>query len=194
MTNNKAYIFGNGGHAKVIKSIINNNFDVSFISKDDENEIFANPDKYKEATFFIGIGDNQIRKSVFEKCKQASLNLGNCVAPNAYVDQSAIIGNGVFIGFGANILVDAKIGDNVIINTMSNVDHDCEVKDHSQLTAGVVLGGEVKIGESCLLGINSAIIPGKKIGDNCQLMAGSLVTKDFDSSSLLGGYPAKKMR
>ena len=50
----------------------------------------------------------------------------------------------------------------------------------------------IEIGNWCYIGSNSSFVPGAKIGDNCFLGMGSVVTKDCSkiTFSLLAGAPA----
>ena len=50
------------------------------------------------------------------------------------------------------------------------------------------------IGKRCLIGINCIIMCGIKIGDNCVIGAGSIVTKDVPSNCIIAGNPAKIIR
>lgn len=50
---------------------------------------------------------------------------------------------------------------------------------------------ETHIGKNCILGVNSIILPGISIGDHCLVAAGSVVTKNVPSGSMVGGNPAK---
>ncbi|WP_291735081.1 acyltransferase [Clostridium sp.] len=54
--------------------------------------------------------------------------------------------------------------------------------------------GKIKIGNNVFIGINSIIMPGISIGDNCIIAAGSVVTKSFPNNSIVGGVPAKKIK
>jgi len=46
------------------------------------------------------------------------------------------------------------------------------------------------IGDNCVIGVNSIVLPGIKIGDHCVVAAGSVVTKDVPSHCLVAGNPA----
>lgn len=47
------------------------------------------------------------------------------------------------------------------------------------------------IGSNCVIGVNSIILPGVKLGDSVVVAAGSIVTKDVPSNSMVAGNPAK---
>lgn len=49
----------------------------------------------------------------------------------------------------------------------------------------------IVIGKNCWLGTNCVILPGVVLGDNVIVAAGSVVTKSFDSNSVIAGVPAR---
>ena len=51
--------------------------------------------------------------------------------------------------------------------------------------------GTIVIGSNNFIGANSIINPNVKIGDNCIVAAGSVVTKDIPSGEVWGGVPAR---
>lgn len=51
--------------------------------------------------------------------------------------------------------------------------------------------GDIKIGSDCWFGANSVILSGVTIGDGVVVAAGSVVTKNAPSYSIVGGVPAK---
>lgn len=85
------------------------------------------------------------------------------------------------------------IGDNVTINTNFTLfTHD--------FVSGVFLNlyneflpssGKVVIGNNVRFGINCTVLKNVSIGDNCFIAAGSIVTKDVPSNSIVAGVPAK---
>lgn len=50
------------------------------------------------------------------------------------------------------------------------------------------------IGRNCVIGINSIILPGIRIGDSCVIAAGAVVTKDVPPNSIVAGNPAKVIK
>lgn len=51
--------------------------------------------------------------------------------------------------------------------------------------------GCIRVGNNVHIGINSIIMPGVTIGDNCIIACGAVVTKDVTDNSIVGGVPAK---
>ena len=51
--------------------------------------------------------------------------------------------------------------------------------------------GDVIIGNDVWIGCSSQILAGVKIGDGAIIAAGSLINKDVESYSIVGGVPAK---
>jgi carbonic anhydrase/acetyltransferase-like protein (isoleucine patch superfamily) len=133
-----------------------------------------------------------------------------------YLDLIPELGNGCYVAPGAQVIGQAKFGNNVSIwhNSIvradvnfikigenTNVQDLCmlHVTELNSLTLGkntslghcVVLHG-CKIGDGCLIGMGAIILDGAEIGDNCLVAAGSLVTpgKKFPPGSMIKGRPA----
>lgn len=51
--------------------------------------------------------------------------------------------------------------------------------------------GEIVIGNNVHIGTNAIIMPGVRIGDNCVIACGAVVTKSVESNTVVGGVPAK---
>lgn len=51
--------------------------------------------------------------------------------------------------------------------------------------------GYTIIGDNCFIGVKSIIMPGVKLGNNCIVAAGAVVTKSFPDNVVIGGNPAK---
>lgn len=195
----RAYIFGAGGHARVIASFLD--ADVIFLVPGEASapnqmrqQDYLDHYAHGNAPVYIGVGNNADRAKIFERLSHYGKVPSICIAPNAWVAKDADIGPGAVICAGAIIGTRAKLGANTIVNTLSSVDHDCVIGDHTQITAGVTIAGSVQVGSHCFFGIKSAVIPGCKLGHNVSVMAGSVVVKDCVNSVLLGGTPAKVMR
>ena len=52
----------------------------------------------------------------------------------------------------------------------------------------------MRIGEGSWLGINCVVLPGVRIGKNAIVAANSVVSKDVEDYSIVGGVPAKLIK
>lgn len=81
-----------------------------------------------------------------------------------------------------------KIGDDVTLAPRVHIlAHDASTKRH----LGYTKIGLVEIGNKTFIGAGTIIMPNTKIGTNCIIGAGSLVTKDIPDNSIAVGVPAK---
>ena len=78
--------------------------------------------------------------------------------------------------------------------TNCNVEHDCIVDDFASISAGVVLGGKVKVGKYSAIALNATIFDRLTIGQNTVIGAASLVTKNIPDNVLAYGNPVKIIR
>jgi hypothetical protein len=57
-----------------------------------------------------------------------------------------------------------------------------------------LLHTDTYIGRNCFIGAYSIIMPGIRVGDECIVGSGSVVTKDVSSHSIVGGNPARVLQ
>ena len=93
----------------------------------------------------------------------------------------------------ANVTINvaAEIGDNVILNTASSIDHHCVVGAHSHIAPGATLAGNVRIADETLVGAGAVILPGISIGAHCTVAAGAVVTGNVPDGVTVAGVPAR---
>ena len=193
------YLYGAGGHAKVIIEILEAGgikIDTIF----DDNESIGSLLKYpvqkfpqqlvQDGKFIISIGNNITRRKI---SLAVNVQFGIAVHPASVLSERSIIGEGSVVMGGVVINVDTLIGKHCIINTNSSVDHDCILEDFVHISPNVALCGDVHIGEGSLIGAGSVIIPGKKVGKYCTIGAGSVVIDNLPDYSIAVGNPCKKI-
>jgi acetyltransferase-like isoleucine patch superfamily enzyme len=82
------------------------------------------------------------------------------------------------------------IGKNTLVASQTTI----MSHDHCKRVKGQPLLADVFIGENCFIAIGVIIMPGVSIGDHVIVGAGSVVTKDVPSHSIVAGNPARIIR
>lgn len=175
-------IYGKGGHARVVNSVLKYPKKVMYWNDDDYNDSI-------KGHWVIAIGNNQNRKKVAEKL--GDVNYLTVISDTAITSGNSDIEKGSQILHNAVIQIGTKIGKHCIVNTSASIDHDCILEDFTFVGPNATLCGKVHIGEESFIGAGSVILPGIKIGKNCMIGAGSVVTKDIPDNSIAYGNPAK---
>jgi sugar O-acyltransferase (sialic acid O-acetyltransferase NeuD family) len=153
---------------------------------------------YKKKLFeyiIVGVGYTQFkyRKSVFNEFK-GKVPFANVIHSSCVVDNSATLGEGIFLLPGTIIDMNVELRDNVLINTGCRIAHDSVVKEHSFLGPGVTIAGNVEIGECNFIGAGSTILDGLTICGESLIGGGAVVTKNITETGVYVGIPAKKIR
>lgn len=106
------------------------------------------------------------------------------------------IGNGFFANFNLTILDEAevRIGNNVFIGPNVNMYTACHPINPEERRDGVQWAEPITVGNDVWIGGNATILPGVTIGDNAVIGAGSVVTRDVKSNTVVVGNPAKEIR
>jgi UDP-3-O-[3-hydroxymyristoyl] glucosamine N-acyltransferase len=89
---------------------------------------------------------------------------------------------------------DTVIKQGTKIDNLCHIAHDCIIGRHVGITAHVILGGSVEIGDYAFVTGGSNIRPGVKIGAYTLIGLGSLVTKDVPPLEVWYGSPARFVR
>ena len=191
-------LYGAGGHAKVIISILKANgnniqaiFDDDILRKTVSNIPVTGmyyPNLFVNEKLIITVGNNVIRRKLSEKITH---EFGILIHRSAVIDDSVTVGIGTCVMQNAVIQADSVIGKHVIVNTSSSVDHDCHIGNFVHIAPGVTLGGNINIGENTLIGLGSIVVPGLSVGKNCLVSAGSVVTKNIPDGAIVRGNPAR---
>lgn len=144
----------------------------------------------EDADFFVAIGNNYIRKDLFELLNDNRCRPINLIHPTAIISSHCEIEvGGVLVCEGTIIKTSAKIEKGCIINTAAIIEHDCIIHEFSHISPGSTLGGTVIIGANSWVGIGATIINNISIGDNCIIGAGSVVIKDVPDNRKIVGVP-----
>lgn len=201
----KVVIIGAGGHAKVIADIIEKSGDIVYGFLDDNKEIGEkivknykvlgniSECKYlqsdiKELYFVIAIGNNYIRKDIYERY---TLNYYTAIHPSCNLGIDVKIKEGTIIMPNVCINASSKIGKNCIINTGAIIEHDNDIQDYVHISPNVTICGTVQIGSCTHIGAGAIVKNNLSITDNCTIGAGAVVVKNIEEEGTYVGVPAK---
>lgn len=110
------------------------------------------------------------------------------------VSSDLVAGSYVFIGFYCVIYSKVKIGDYTMLAPEVKIiggDHKYDIAGRPMIFSGRDEQLETEIGKDVWIGSRSIIMRGVKIGDGAIIAANSVVTKDVEPYSIVGGSPAK---
>lgn len=109
-----------------------------------------------------------------------------------YIGSNVDIFANVCIARGS--LRDTIIEDDVKIDNLVHVAHNCHVKRGAFLIANAMLGGSATIGEYAWIAPSTALLNGISVGRCAMTGMGAVVTKDVEDNALVVGTPARKIR
>ena len=189
------YLYGAGGHAKVILDLLKSK-DITVPEIYDDNPAIESfmgiPVSHTNicSPLIIGIGNNHIRKTIAEKINKDIFSSFQ-YDKTAIISDCASIEKGTVVMQGAIIQSSVKIGKHCIINTGVSIDHDCILQDYVHIAPRSTLCGNVTVGEGSFIGAGTVVIPNIRIGKWVVIGAGSVVTRDIPDNVIAYGSPCK---
>lgn len=132
------------------------------------------------------------------------------IGSNSRIDDFCVISGKVTIGRNVHIAVFNNVAggsEGVTLSDFSGLAYGCHVFSQSDDYSGktltnptvpakykVEVKSSVHIGRHCIVGANSIIFPGVKLGEGCSIGAMTMVTKSTEAWSINFGIPSKKVK
>lgn len=95
--------------------------------------------------------------------------------------------------FALMVMVDVFFPERISVGKNSIIGYNTTILTHEYLTSEYRLG-DVHIGSHVMIGANTTILPGVKIGDHAVISAGTLVHRNVAPGSFVGGNPMRIIR
>ena len=132
-----------------------------------------------------GIGDLQSRLDVYSLLNKAGFHTPSVIHPAAFLEDSAILADGVQVFPFAYLGTQVRVGYGCIINTGAIVSHDCELASYVNLSPGATLAGGVTMGEAALIGMRATVNLNVRIGARARIGNGATVKADVPDGGMV---------
>lgn len=105
------------------------------------------------------------------------------------------VGENVFVDLG--VFIEITSPQAVVLEDYVGLGYGCIIYAHDAGPNAVadmpMRVRETRIGYNSVVGSNSVILPGVKVGRHCGVLAGSVVTKDVPDGTVVAGNPAQHL-
>ena len=135
--------------------------------------------------FVIAFGvleKRNIRFELYTNLKKLGCEFPNIIHPKSIVENSVVLGEGNVILAGANVGSCVKLGNLNYINNSALISHDCVLMDNIHIAPGAVLASSIIIESHVLIGMNTTIYYGLKIGESSTILNGLIINNNVDKN------------
>jgi sugar O-acyltransferase (sialic acid O-acetyltransferase NeuD family) len=205
-------VVGGGGHAKVVIGIFKRISEckiigytdisdkgtilgVSYLGSDQILRKIINERSNISAALGIGYLTISSKRKILAKYLQSlGYNLPMLLSPSAMINDQVNIERGSVVFDGAVINPGSRIGEFVIINTNSTIEHDVKIGNYVHIGPGAIICGGAVISDNSVVGAGATVIQNISIGESCIIGAGSTVITDILEPGIYVGSPARKIK
>lgn len=154
---------------------------------------FAGHQPEKLAYYVCAIGSPGVKRQVCESLESRGAQFISLVHPSVALGRGVILGRGVVLCPHVTLTCDINLGDFVMFNCYSSAGHDVVVGDWSTISGHCDLTGHCHLERAVFLGSGARVIPGKRIGAEAYIGAGSVVIQSIPPKAKVFGNPAQKV-
>jgi sugar O-acyltransferase (sialic acid O-acetyltransferase NeuD family) len=211
MSARRIFVYGAGGHGKVVADVFVCRGESEFAGfVDDREELWGTRVMgltvlgggdwlWREAGLVraavaLGVGNGLARRRIAERCAAWGVEILTVAHPRATVAGAADLGCGTVVMAGAVINAGARIRAGVIVNSGAVVEHDAEIGDCAHVAPRAAMGGAARLGEYSHLGMGAVVLERVRVGSHTIVGAGAVVVRDLPDGVVAMGVPARICR
>ena len=146
----------------------------------------------EDEVFACAIAAPQTKEKVVSLLKSRGACFEQIIHPETSLGYFNSIGEGTVMYGKASMTVNIKVGHFVTILS-SGIGHDVTIDNFSTISSYCGINGQVHIGKRVFIGSNATIIPGRTIGDDAFISAGSVVIRNVKPGTKVFGNPARRV-
>jgi len=111
----------------------------------------------------IGIGDPKFRKLIFEALSAEGHHFPVLSHSSSVLSKYSLIEDGVLIGPNSSILTGSRVQKGTCILSHVNINQDVQIEPFCLIGAGVIIGNNAKLGETCHIGLGQRVYLNEEI-------------------------------
>ncbi|MGD0915980.1 MAG: acetyltransferase [Thermodesulfobacteriota bacterium] len=140
------------------------------------------------------IGDPRHRRRLTMNLETQGVSFISVIDPSVKMSEFVNIGKGCILCAGVVLTTQVSIGNHVIVNINSTINHDTVLEDYVTIGPGATLTGRTRLGYGAEIGANATIIPRKEVGRGSIVGAGAVVTRNIGENKVAAGVPARVIK
>ena len=144
--------------------------------------------------YIISMSNQAVRRDCLEIAARFGMNPTSVIHPNAFISDSARLGEGIYVAANCAVSTAAQIASHVVVNFNVTVGHDSTVGSHTFLNPGARISGHAAIGDRVLIGSNAFVYQGVNVGDDCRVDALTYVDRDLPPNSICTSRESKTFK
>ena len=125
-----------------------------------------------------GIGHYEIRWKIFEQLRSFDFHFPTLIHPSAFVEDTVQLADGIQILAQSYISSESSVGFGTLINAGAIISHDGHIGRCVNLSPGALLAGEVTVEDFAQIGMGATINLGLRIGRAARIGNGATVKSD----------------